>query len=173
MKSKNLFNLLTIAAIIMLTACSKNDEVSDQSITGTYSGTLKSTAGLTDSSVSATATVTEIGNNEIKVHCLSDELDTTIVLDYYHNNDSIMVCLTGDDFEHMYGHMLGQGHMSGGMMGDLSDGETEWMHHLSDEHQEGDEHFGGFDMQHHTFGYSFEMMDGDMPYNLTFQGIKE
>jgi len=173
MKPKKLLSLLAVLAIIVLAACSKNDEIADQSITGTYSGTLKSTASLTNTPISATATVTEIGDNEIEVHCLSDELDSTLVLNYYHNNDSIMVCLTGDDFEHMYGHMLGQGHMSGGMMGDLSDGETEWMHHLSDDHQQGDEHFGGFDMQHHTFGYRFEMMDGDMLYSLTFRGVKD
>ncbi len=40
------------------------------------------------------------------------------------------------------------------------DGETEWQHHMDDEHQPGDEHFGGFDMGNHSFGYSFQMMEG-------------
>ncbi|WP_163707550.1 hypothetical protein [Mangrovibacterium lignilyticum] len=172
MKPITFINLCAALALFVLTACSKNEDTSEQTITGTYVGTLKSSASTT-TPIAATATVVETGDLEIELHCLSDELDTTLVLKYYHNDDSIMVCLTGDDFEHMYGHMLGQGHMMGGMMGDLSDGETEWMHHLNDEHQDGDEHFGGFDMQHHTFGYRFEMMDGDMPYNLTFQGVKE
>ena len=168
MKPITLINLSVALALLVLTACSKNEETSDQSIAGTYVGTLKSSVSTT-TSVNATATVVETGDQEFELHCLSDELDTTLILNYYHNDDSIMVCLTGDDFEHMYGHMLGQGHM----MGDLSDGETEWMHHLSDEHQDGDEHFGGFDMQHHSFSYRFNMMDGNTPYHLTFQGIKE
>lgn len=173
MKRTRLINLWAVPAILMLTACGEKEDTSTQSIFGTYSGTLKSSVAQTTNQVSATATVTEIGDNEIEVHCFADDLDTTFMLNYYHNGDSIMVCLTGDDFEHTYGHMMGQGHMTGGMMGDISDGETEWMHHLTDEHQQGDEHFGGFDMNHHSFGYRFEMMEGDTPYHLTFQGSKE
>jgi hypothetical protein len=84
-----------------------------------------------------------------------------------------MVCLTGDDFEQHYGHMLGHGHMGGGMMSDLRNGETHWMHHLSDEHASGDEHFGGFDMQEGSFTYSFIMMDGSQPFYLRFYGVKQ
>jgi hypothetical protein len=79
-----------------------------------------------------------------------------------------MVCLTGDDFEHMYGHKYGEGHMSGGMMDDMQNEETEWMHHMNDEHIDGDEHFGGFDMMQHSFGYKFEMNNLD----FHFQGTK-
>jgi len=57
----------------------------------------------------------------------------------------------------------------GDMMGDMMNGETEWMHHLDDEHNEGDEHYGGFDMQHNTFGYQFRMGNETM----TFQGTKQ
>jgi len=173
MKPITVINLCAALTLLVLTSCNKKEDTSDQTITGTYIGTLKSSVSTNAAPVDATATFVMTGDQEIELRCLSDELDTTLVLNYYHNNDSIMVCLTGDDFEHMYGHMLGQGHMMGGMMGDLSDGETEWMHHLSDEHQDGDKHFGGFDMRHHTFSYRFEMMDGDVAYNLTFQGTKE
>ena len=64
--------------------------------------------------------------------------------------------------------MLGQGHMNGGMMGDMQNNETEWMHHLNDEHQDGDEHFGGFDLQHHAFDYTFRMSNSANH----FQGVK-
>ena len=62
-------------------------------------------------------------------------LDTTMRFSHYYHHGSVKVCLTGDDFENMYGHMLGERHMSGGMM-----------NHMNDEHHQGDEHFGGFDM---------------------------
>ena len=124
-------------------------------------------------STSATSEVTKTGDGEIEVHCYGDELDTTFMLNYYSNNDSVMVCLTGNAFEEMYEHMMGQGHMGGGMMGDISDGETPWQHHLNDEHQPGDEHFGGFDMINNTFGYRFQMTDGDNQYLLNFKGTKD
>ena len=61
----------------------------------------------------------DLNVNEIEVHCFGKEIDTTFMLDYYEHNDSVMVCLTGSDFEFMYGHMLGEGHMGGGMMNDI------------------------------------------------------
>ena len=118
------------------------------------------------------ADITMSSENQIQVHCYGNEIDTTIMLDFFEHNDSVMVCLSGDDFENDYGHMSGEGHMSGGMMGDISNGETEWMHHMNEEHEDGDEHPGGFDMVHGTFTYSFRMMENLTPYYLNFQGIK-
>jgi hypothetical protein len=59
------------------------------------------------------------------------------------------------------------------MMNDIQNGETQWMHHMSDEHEDGDEHFGGFDMHEMTFTYSFKMMDEGSPYYLRFHGVKQ
>ena len=178
MKTK--IKLLIAGALIVtgFAACNKSeDTIPDNSIEGTYTGTittegLKSATGVMPGSTNATADVIKTGDGEIEVHCYSDELDTTFMLDYFDDHDSVMVCLTGDAFEEMYGHMMGEGHMGGGMMGDINDGETEWEHHMDDEHQPGDEHFGGFDMTNHTFGYRFQMMDGDNQYTLDFQGTK-
>lgn len=172
--------ILFASALIVagFTACNKSEEaLPDNSIEGKYVGTLttealKSATGMMPENSNATADVTKTGDGEIEVHCFSDELDTTFMLNYYENYDSIMVCLTGDAFEEMYGHMMGEGHMGGGMMGDINDGETQWQHHLNDEHQSGDEHFGGFDITNHTFGYQFQMMDGNNQYMLDFQGLK-
>ncbi|MFO7720453.1 MAG: hypothetical protein R6W85_08445 [Gillisia sp.] len=170
--------IATALSVVVLAACEKSDNVSVQEIEGIYVGTLtgfdtakSETRVNTDEA--AIAEIRKTGTELIEVHLYSDGMDTTFVLNYYEHNNSVLVCLNGHDFENMYGHMLGQGHPNGGMMGDMRNGETEWTHHLRDEHQEGDEHFGGFDMHNHTFGYQLNMMDGNTPYHLKFQGKKE
>lgn len=169
---------LAAAALVLFTACEKEEELQDKSVEGRYIGTLtengtKSANGIAESMVEATAEVTVTGENEIQVNCYTSDFDTTIMLNYYEDQDSAYVCFTGEDFEEMYGHMLGGGHMMGGMMGDIGEGETEWMHHMDEEHDEDDEHFGGFDMDHHTFSYTFRMKNGGNPYELHFQGSKQ
>ena len=148
-------------------------------IEGTYEGSFSKSTSLKSDVLDGNgehdgiAEVTMMGENQIQVHCFGNEIDTTIMLDYFEHNDSVMVCLTGYDFESTYGHMSGEGHMSGGMMGDISSGETEWMHHMNDEHEEGDEHPGSFDMVHGTFSYAFRIMENHTPYYLKFHGIKD
>lgn len=170
--------IATALSVVVLAACEKSDDVSPQEIEGTYVGTLtgfdnaKSETGV-NTNEAAIAEIRKTGNELIEVHLYSEGMDTTFVLNHYEHNNSVLVCLDGNDFENMYGHMLGQGHMNGGMMNDRQNGETEWTHHLNDEHQEGDEHFGGFDMQNHTFGYQLNMMDGNTPYYLKFQGERK
>ena len=169
---------ITIAlTAFAMAACETSEIQSDNTIEGTYVGTLTDNNGLEGRSFAktikdATAEITKIGNETIEVHLFDVELDTTFMLNYYEQRDAVMVCFTGDDFENMYGHMLGQGHMDGGMMNDMQNDETEWNHHLNDEHQDDDEHFGGFDMQNHSFGYQINMKDGGIPYILQFQGKK-
>jgi len=167
---------VVVSALVLFTACEK-EETKISSIEGTYEGwltgnDLKSGETVVDNSVEATAEVTITGENEIEVHCYSSDFDTTFMLNYYGHHDSAYVCFTGDDFEEMYGHMLGYSH-NGGMMNDMHGDETEWLHHMDEEHEEGDEHFGGFDMDNYTFSYIFRMMDGDNPYSLMFHGSKE
>jgi len=184
MKKRNIIiGLLFTSTLFVVMSCTKTSKDDRNNIEGTYFGTFTRTATLksvqTDSvgADHGTAEVTMMGDNQIEVHCIGDEIDTTFMLNYYMQYDSAMVCLTGDDFENMYGHMLGAGHMGGGMMGnmmgDIGDEETEWMHHLSDEHKPGDEHFGGFDLHNGTFTYSMRMMDEAEPYYLKFSGSKE
>lgn len=169
---RNLMTLFTIISVLLLFACEKDDVLNNNEITGTYIGTISSQisgkSSTTLNSKSATADISMFGD-QIQVHCYAEDFDTTIMLDVYHDGNNIMVCLTGEDFENMYGHKLGQGHMGGGMMGHMQNNETEWMHHLNDEHQEGDEHFGNFNMEHHTFNYTFQKSDGD----FYFQGTKK
>lgn len=175
MKKLQRIGMMLVLVSLLMTACKNTDDLSVSTIEGTYLGTLS--VGQKSASVqadgSATAVVKKVGNDLVEVHCFGNEIDTTFMLNYYENHDSIMVCLTGSNFEHVYGHMIGQGHMAGGMMGDIGNGETEWKHHMGDEHKTGDEHFGGFDMGNHSFGYRFKMMDGNEPYYLSFQGVKK
>ncbi|MUP39398.1 hypothetical protein [Labilibaculum euxinus] len=168
MKSKIIAAVLI--SLVIFVACGKNDDEQLNDITGKYTGTLSLKSVVKSGSSSddhAYADVMIVGE-QIQVHCYGEELDTTFMLDYYQHSDSVFVCHTGEEFEQIYGHMLGENHMSGGMMGDLHNGETEWMHHLNEEHQEGDVHFGGFDMQQHTFSYLFKMEEGD----FLFHGAK-
>jgi hypothetical protein len=166
---------MAVALLVLLTACQKK-ETNETIIEGVYEGTL---TGLQTKSANeaaegkmATSEISITGENEIQVHCYSENFDTTFVMNYYMDNDSAYVCYTGDDFEEMYGHMLGDGHM-GGMMGDMQSGETEWMHHMDEEHDESDEHFGGFDMANHSFSYTFQMNRNDSSDDLHFKGIKQ
>ena len=160
-------------------SCKKSGEPGRDQIEGVYVGAFSVSSSLKSASIAGlkadhgTSVVTLMGDHQIEVHCYGEAFDSTLILGYYEHADSVMVCLTGEDFTHVYGHALGQGHMSGGMMGDKHQGETDWMHHLEDEHATGDEHFGGFDLETGSFTYTFKMMEGSSPYYLKFHGIKE
>lgn len=166
---------LFVIAMLILTSCEKEQQ-DIGSIEGVYYGTLLKSGNIEAEATSddAVAEIVITGENEIQVSCYTSDFDTTFMLNFYNHNDSAYVCFTGEEFEEMYGHMAGEGHsMRGGMMGDINHGETEWMHHMNDEHDLDDEHFGGFDMNGQTFTYTFEMMNDNNPYNLRFQGTKQ
>ncbi len=179
MKKNRLITIIIATITLVFAACEDSDSLQDnKAIEGTYLGTItdvnsKNNEAFLKTEGETIAEITIIGNETIQVHLYDVELDTTFMLNYYEHMDNVNVCLTGEDFENMYGHMLGQGHMNGGKMGDLQNNETEWTHHLNDEHQEGDEHFGGFDMQNHTYSYQFNRMENGSMHNLLFKGIKK
>ena len=155
--------LFLISAILILFSCEKSDDLNSTDVTGTYVGTLTSSltnrSSNTESILPATLVVSSFGD-QIQIHCIAENFDTTVILDTYNHNDNVMVCLTGQEFQNMYGHMLGHGNMQNNGSG--------WTQHLNNEHQEDDEHFGSFEMQHHSFNYTFRMNDGD----FHFQGAK-
>lgn len=166
--------ILSLLMVGVFSACSKNNTPPQEelisSLLGTYTGfyntegTLKS--ALHDSS--ATAEITGAGEGQIEVWCYGHDLDTTIILDIYEDNDTVMVCMTGDAFTQEYGHM--KGHQMGHGMHSTTG--TEWMHHLEDEHSSGDRHYGMFDTTNHTFEYAFKMMVNDTVYYTKFHGTK-
>lgn len=167
LKIINVKILLSLLLVLSFLACENDNDLFPDEVTGTYTGSITSDL-LNKSNNSkitnhATAIVTKVGD-QIEVHCFDENFDETVMLETYHDNDAIMVCLTGSDFENTYGHRIGHGNMSENMH---SNG-TEWHQHLINEHQDGDEHFGNFDMQHRTFNYTFRMSHGD----FHFQGTK-
>ncbi|MFO8234669.1 MAG: hypothetical protein R6U04_04590 [Bacteroidales bacterium] len=169
---------LVVIPFLVLTACETREDISIKPIEGSYQGIFTRADDSTNltrkkQNKNATATVRHADDGVIEVHFHGQMMDTTMMLNYYDHHDNVMVCLTGDDFENMYGHMSGDEHMSDGMMDHMNDGETEWMHHMNEEHQDGDEHFGGVDMNSHTFDFQFRMMDDGVPYYLNFQGVKQ
>ncbi|MBI9039938.1 hypothetical protein [Lutibacter sp.] len=166
-KNKQLAGILVLLLTILFSGCAKNDDVVSNDVVGIYEGTLTNdVAGKITSSKSnsaATAVVTMVGD-KIEVHCYNDNFDITIMLNLFEDGDMINTCLTGTDFSTMYGHMMGQSNMNGNMQNTGS----AWMQHLNNEHQNTDEHFGGFNMKNHSFDYIFKMETGD----FHFQGIK-
>ena len=168
---KGNFSVLLVMFLIGVgfVACENNDDISAPDVSGVYEGTLtdnlEAKSYNTVSSKSAVAYIDMIGN-EIRLHCVSEDFDETVMLNYYRHNDSLMVCLTGADFERTYGHRLGSGNMNGGHM---MNGNSEWANHMYREHHEGDEHFGGFNMQNHSFEYTFHLNHG----LFHFEGLRK
>ena len=177
MKQIRILTIIMVITVLIMAACEPSSDslnLSDD-IAGTYKGSLTSiTKILSNEQLSddAFVEIRRMTNDLIEVHMYHEDLDSLFMLNYYDHLDSTMVCLTGNDFEFMYGHMLGQGHTGGNMMGHMQNNETEWMHHLSDEHHEGDEHFGGFNRQMQTFEYRFTMKREQIHYEMFFQGQK-
>jgi len=166
---KNKLLAITIVAILF-SACQKESTNNDSDylsdLVGSYSGDFSNESGLNLSS-QGTADVV-IVNDQLQIHCYGDYMDTTFIMDAFENGDSIMVCNTGEAFEMQYGHM-GNG---GNHMMDMNNTESEWQHHMNDDHSNGDIHYGGFDMKMHTFEYKFRMMEDDSVYFIMFNGSK-
>lgn len=158
---RKLIVVFSFTLALLLFACQKSDDITYDEITGSYIGTI-STIGSDPSITIATADIRQLGN-QIEVHCYGGDFDATVMLDVFQNGNDIMVCLTGEDFNNMYGHMPGNSNWN--WNGPHHD--SDWMQHLNNEHQQGDEHFGNFDMQHHTFNYTFQMSNGDFHFQGT------
>ena len=96
-----------ILAVVMMgfTSCEKSDDLTVNEIEGEYIGSFSVSSTLKSALLDGadedhgTADVSMMGDNQIEVHCFGEEIDTTFMLDYNEHNDSVMVCLTGDDFE--------------------------------------------------------------------------
>lgn len=178
MRRNRMLYMLVVLSIFIATGCEKTDNASKNEIAGTYSGTitksgLKSATGTISDVAQATAVITKISDSQIDVHCFNDEMDTTFMLNYYDHNDSVMAGLTSDEFENMFGYMPDMGDMSGGMMmGGSMDGMTDWEQHMASDSTADQELVGGFDMMSHTFGYHFQLMDGQTTYEMDFQGVR-
>lgn len=160
--------------LLVVISCEKNKDAnpadpSITEITGTYNGEFVQ-ASSPDSATPGKAVVTIADNSRLTIHCVSEDLDTTFMVDAFDDGDSVMVCYTGQDFSDMYGHMESD---DGHMMMNMGSDETEWMHHLEVDHKTGDTHPGGFDKTDHTFFYNMPIMYGNSEQQLLFKGVKE
>ena len=161
--------MLGLAAASAIVGCSTNEEpvqrnLSNQ-IVGTYEGTL--TSSISQTAASATAEITSVSSYTIQIHCISADLDTTMVLDLYPDGSMMRVCLTGNDFEKEYGHSMSADHP---MMGNMMEDNWTWQQHMSQEHNPNDKHYGHFDMNARTFDYTFEFKDMPVSYSRHFSG---
>lgn len=151
-----LFKMSLILSLLSVLLISCNDNSSNTTVddprdevTGIYQGTFTDKLN-SNQEYAAEVQITEVSEESIEMYLTCEVMDTIIVFDVYRNDDSLMVCLRGDDFEHHYGHHRRGGHH---MMGDGN--MWDWGHHLDEHHDPGERHYGGFHMEDHTFRYEF------------------
>lgn len=172
MKTINFLAVLAFSAtMLMVTSCNKTDEFPTaidyiNEITGSYEGTLTSN-NLKIGGETAYAEIRHLNGIELEIHCYGDLLDTTFVMEIYANNDSVMLCATDGDFEHLYGHSQGEYHMS-----HHGNNQSEWTHHMADNHSAGEQHYGGFHISNHSFNYRFIINKDLSSEIITFEGIR-
>jgi len=168
MKTMKYLGLASITMILVFAVSCKKDNEETRDLTvnvvGTYKGTLAEDNQ--PGSIEATADVTKADFNIVHISCYGPGFDTTFLMELYENGDSMMVCNTGADFKMQYGHDQMEEHHS--MMGDSN--WQDWGHHMGEEHDGGDEHFGGFDMDNRSFGYRFVISSDS---TLQFNGLKQ
>ena len=153
----------------LLFSCNESDDITPDVLTGTYIGTIDN-LNLSKSSDTMdqdkfTAEVTRRGN-QLEVNCSGPQFNAQFMLEYYEHNDNFMVCLTGDDYQNLYGYAHGM--MNGNHMNQSSG--TPWMNHLNNSHQSNANHSNGeFNLNQHTFGCTF-LWNGQ---TVTFNGVKQ
>ncbi len=176
-KTKSIFAAAILGLLVLAVSCTKNGTEKNSLIPvieGTYTGTLSDSNGLKHE---GTADVSAVNDSVLQIHCYdTDGFDTTFVMEFYADNDSVMLCNTGEDFVNRYGYeMTGAHHMwqamSEHMSGGMSMDSNDWEQHLRNQHQPGDAHYGGFDMRDSTFTYRFVPNNGS-GLSQTFSGKK-
>lgn len=169
---KNHFFVTSLIAMMLLLSysCNKENEkasaIDFNKVTGIYTGTFDEVNGLKISN-SATTEIRHIGGIQLEIHCYGELLDTTFIMDCYPHQDSIMLCATGNQFQHEYGHNKGEHHGN-----HHSNTDSDWMHHLGDDHDNNDKHYGGFDLIHHRFGYTFRIPQNGTHTYIKFEGTR-
>ncbi|MEE4259561.1 MAG: hypothetical protein V2I62_07375 [Bacteroidales bacterium] len=171
MKNQKLILITALFVIpLLFTSCKKdkNENPADltSEVTGTYKGSITPSDDPANSN-DAILEITKVDESTVQLNMMSEHLDTAFMLNLYENADSIMVCLTGEQFNNEYGHRLDEDHH---MMGDNN--HMDWNHHMDEQHEPGDMHYGGFDMEHHTFSYSL-VPGGQSDVSYQFEGTKE
>ncbi|MFA9389434.1 MAG: hypothetical protein ACERKD_06485 [Prolixibacteraceae bacterium] len=172
MKTKT--GIIVVMMLSIFTACNKTSEDISPSVEGTYTGTLIKSTGLKSIALDGDVNVDVnlMDSITLEIHCYGGELDTTMMLNYYEENDSTFLCFSNEQFQGMFGYAFGSTHMmGGGMMGNNDD--DEWMNHMQNENYTSNEHFGGFNMMDHSFDYTFNRSEDDSIAHFHFHGLKQ
>jgi hypothetical protein len=202
-QKSSLAMLLGIMSVLVFSSCEKETQnnITDvkplkSEVVGTYTGTLKNSA--TNDSRPATITVTAQNDSLVRMHCFSNDFDSTITMQLYQNYDSIMMCFTGQDFYNEYGHNTNNydfcyskqsGWMNNGWMNDGdcwgnnnnnwgnnnwagNEQWNAWTNHLNTQHNQNDLHYGGFNLSENSCNYSFNINIDGTSYSEVFQGVK-
>jgi len=172
---KKVILVVIIGLSIVASSCNKDEALTKDiisQITGTYSGSYTDDGGVKNDGA---ADITALSDSTLEIHCFDEDgFDTTFVMEFYGNGDSVMLCNTGDDFYTEYDHqMLGGAHhiwntQPGHMMGKMSNGD--WNNHLESNHNKNDKHYGGFNTNDHSFNYRLKLTDNAQ--FLKFLGFK-
>lgn len=186
--SKSILVLSLIVATVFAVSCKKTDTnpnnvILSNEVVGDYTGQLKNSQ--TNQPAPATLSVTPINDSMVSIHCISDSFDTTVNMMLYSNNDSVMTCFTGQDFENEYGHSLDnhnfcnskpQGWHSGwenghdNWWGGQNMMNNAWNNHMNTQHEQGDQHFGGFYPSTNSCNFTFNVELNNIVYTETFTG---
>ncbi len=175
-KIKSIIIGTLIAVTFITVSCKKTDDQNlnkialASKVTGTYSGNLLNSQ--TNATTPATIKVTTINDSLVSLYCQSSIYDTTVTMMLYENNDSIMMCYSGDDFYNEYGHNLdnhnfcnsqSNGWSSGwennhdNWYGNSNNMWNAWNNHMNTQHKAGDRHYGAFDLSSSSCNYSFQI----------------
>ncbi len=189
-KISRILFLTFVASALLFAACSKNNTTPTGSLAGsvqgTYSGQLKDSR--TNQTGTATLTVTAQNDSVVTMQCTGSQFDTTLTVMLYQDYDTIMPCLTGQDFYNQYGRYLNSrnfctsksnnwnsgnwGSNNNTWWGNGKDQWNAWTNHMNTQHQPGDQHFGMFNPGVDSCTYTFQVSTGDSLYYQTFSGVK-
>lgn len=163
MKKVNLI-LVALIGVTVLMSCKKDQNPSIENVVGNYKGTLIDPITQNNEGT-ATTEVTQIDDETVQIHCTGTNLDTTIVINVYENNDSLMCCSHQMSAGCHDGN--GNGMMGGGMMGGNNNKKSSnWNNHKKTMSCQSGTHGGGFDTNNNSFNYLFNN-------NLKFSGTKQ
>jgi hypothetical protein len=190
----NLFIVLGLFSVTLFSSCEEIESLNStedieplaSEVIGSYSGTL--TNSITNQSTPAQLTVTMENDSLVSINCTTDDFDSTIVMQLYQNNDSIMLCDTGQNFYNEYGHDLDSSDYCTDDSGDWDDDDdnwnndddnwsgennwTAWTNHMNTQHDPNDIHFGGFNIKDNSCNISFSINNGGESYFELFSGTK-
>lgn len=169
-KMRGLFFLIVILSVY---GCDKNEAPELDSIDGTYKGSIRVESATNLSSKasygSIVGEITTMGN-QLEFHCYGEDMDITMMLEYFEHHENTMVCLTGNHYTDLYGHRHGEGMVSGMGMNHMTSGNTDWERHLNRSHNQDGPHFlSGYNRDDRTFQCTFHWNGAA----VTFTGKKQ